>query len=638
MKFTRPLSAFSRFCRALSRRKLGGKFGGRSEWMWALGISAFQVAIALSPQAVKPSQAAEKITFSLGATFERSISVDSLERYVETGEVSEELAPYLAYVERLDPNAGEQVRSLLSQRADLDVVTVSQFAYTPQGGYLLSQAGEVFRTGARLSGYKGLRGAAIVSAADPDGLTLLNVVRNFPTPVLRVDIRRGLAIANQVSNAFRQSDAALELIQQTALETATQPFPDGQSVSEIFQLATQSGPYLVRRFSVRLKASPKPVDIYLPQSPGFSQPLSQPVDDVWPTVMISHGFGNDRATYSYLSEHLAANGFAVINVEHQGSSGEQFDALVAGRADQVVPTEEFIRRPLLISQVLDELATMPDFKDKKLGVVDFDNVGLIGQSFGGYTALAVAGAPVNLARLRNGCPPTFTVNISLLLQCQAADLDLAEPTLDFRDSRIKAVVAINPLTSEIFGPESLARLKTPVLMMAGSRDTVAPALPEQILPFTWLTTADRYLLVMEGGTHFSTIGITGRETFQLPSDIAGPVPEVAQRYTQVMSLAFLNRYLKGDQRYESVLTSAFTNRFSQPEMPLTIVPNLDTEQLSLQLRLAELEDAIADETALTQPASDSVVLSPEQIETALKEEIERLQKRKTDRQTTPAID
>ena len=38
--------------------------------------------------------------------------------------------------------------------------------------------------------------------------------------------------------------------------------------------------------------------------------------------------------------------------------------------------------------------------------------------------------------------------------------------------------------------------------MASSADTVAPALPEQIRPFTWLTTPNRYLLVLEGGNPF----------------------------------------------------------------------------------------------------------------------------------------
>ncbi|MEL6854117.1 MAG: alpha/beta fold hydrolase [Cyanobacteria bacterium J06607_13] len=566
----------------------------------------------------RPSEAAEKIIFSFGANIERSISVDSLERYAENGEITDELAPYLSYIDRFDPQAREQLREVLTQRADLDVVTVAQFAYTPQGEYLLSQAGEVFRTGARLSGQKGLRGAAIVSAADREtGLTILNVVRNFPTPVLRVDIRQGVAIANQVSNAFQQSDAALELVQQIALESATDAFPQGQSAGDLLRLAIDSGPFTVRRLSLRVKASSKPVDVYLPQLPAF--PLDLGEGPVWPAVVISHGLGSDRTSYAYLARFLAQHGFAVINVEHRGSSAEQLEALVSGRTNQVVPDQEFVDRPLLISRVLDELALLPDFKDKNIGTIDFNNVGIVGQSFGGYTALALAGAPINYNLLSANCPPAFSVNLSLLLQCQAVELDPAERlTPSFEDPRIKAVVAINPITSRIFGQESIAQIEVPVLIMSGSRDTVAPALPEQVRPFTWLTMADRYLLVMEGGTHFSTIGLTGTETIQLPSDVLGPVSDVSRRYTQVMSMAFLNTYLRGDLRYQPILTSAFTTRFGRPEMPLSIIANLEPDQLALQLQLAEQEGPVAPSAFQTQPDTsplDATQLDATQLDT-----------------------
>ncbi|MEL6159210.1 MAG: alpha/beta fold hydrolase [Cyanobacteria bacterium J06554_11] len=588
--------------------------------MWQrAGLSVLSLGVALLAQGSKPTQAAEKIIFSFGATVERSISVDSLERFAKDGEITDELAPYLSYIDRFDPRAREQLREVLIQRADLDVVTVAQFAYTPQGEYLLSQAGEVFRTGARLSGQKGLRGAAIVSAADREtGLTILNVVRNFPTPVLRVDIRQGVEIANQVSAAFQQSDAALELIQQIALENATDAFPPGQSAGELLQLATRPGPFTVRRLSIRVKASTKPVDVYLPQLPAL--PLELGDGPVWPAVVISHGLGSDRTSYAYLAQFLAQHGFAVINVEHRGSSGEQLAALVSGRTNQVVPDQEFVDRPLLISRVLDELAELPDFQDKNIGTIDFNNVGIVGQSFGGYTALALAGAPINYGLLDAHCPPAFSVNLSLLLQCQAIELDPAERfTPSFKDPRIKAVVAINPIISRIFGRESMAQIEVPVLVMTGSRDTVAPALPEQVRPFTWLTMVDRYLLVMEGATHFSTIGLTGRETIQLPSDVLGPVSDVSQRYTQVMSMAFLNTYLRGDLRYRPILTSAFTTRFSQPEMPLSIIANLDPDQLALQLRLAEqAEQALpsAFQLQLEQNAADELTDPTAQLDTS----------------------
>lgn len=605
---------------------------GQSErikrWQWGIGLGLVQLIIALSPPLTRLSHAAERITFSIGATIERSISVDSLEIYIKEGRVTEELAPYLSFIEGMegmDPDVLEQVRSLLSQRADLDVTTVAQFAYTPQGEYLLEQAGEVFRTGARLPGGKGLRGAAIVAAADQaEGLTFINVIRHFPTPVLRIDLRRGLAIAAQASAAVNQSNQALNLVEQISLQGATVPFPPGTSAAELNQLVSRPGPFQVRRLSRRVKASVEPVDIYLPESPAFSA-KSQPLPDGTkqggarrPAVVISHGLGSDRSTYAYLAQFLAAHGFAVINVEHPGSSANQLNALISGRTNQVVPDEEFINRPLLISQVLDSLANQAPF-DKNLDTIDFNNVGVIGQSFGGYTAFAVAGAPLNLALLRSTCPPEFSIDISLLLQCQATEI--ASPNqanLNFKDPRIKAVVAINPITSAVFGPESLGQVDVPVLMIAGSADTVAPALPEQILPFTWLTKRDRYLLVMEGATHFSTIGITGNETFDLPSAIVGPAPAIAQRYTQAMSLAFLGVYLKGESRYQPILSSAFTTRFSRPEMPLSLISNLTLNQLETALQATAgtdqqlsssiqqaLDAAIEAETAETEAARRS---------------------------------
>lgn len=604
----------------------------------ALMLSPFWVLAGLAD--AKPSQAAERISFSYGAV-ERSISVDSLQIYVEEGRVTDELAPYVSYIENFDPNALVQARALLSQRADVDVTTMAQFAYTPQGEYVLAQVGEVFRTGARLPGGQGLRGAAIGAAADSEkGLTILNVIQRFPTPVLRVDLRKGLSIASQVSDAFSQAQRATDLVVQLSFDSATEPFPDGASAASLNDLVSGNGPYGYRQLSLRLKASNRPVDVYLPQAVPFSSSLESPElalaeGQALPAVVISHGFGNDRGTYAYLAQFLASHGFAVINVEHPGSSADQLDALVSGRTGQAVPDEEFISRPLLISNVLDDLQALARTEKNILKNVDFDNVGMIGQSFGGYTALTVAGAPVDLDLLRESCPPEFSVNVSILLQCQAVALLPEEgsnyvlegqSSIDFSDPRVQAVVAINPIASTILGPESMAQIEVPVLMMTGSADTVAPSLPEQIQPFVWLNArfndewqareaeaegdevghsllddplpplvSPHYLLTLEGGTHFSTLGISGRETFDLPPEIVGPVPEVAQRYTEAMSLAFLSTYLKGDARYQPVLTSAFTTRFSRPEMPLSIISTLSAEQLVEQLRAAlESESSVVE--------------------------------------------
>lgn len=593
-------------CQSRARQMTASRLRGARRlklWQgWAWRLSLVPLAMTVWPLAMRPSSAAEKITFSLGATIERSISVDAIEAYVEEGRVTPELAPYLSYV---DPDMLVQAKALLSQRADVDVTTVAQFAYTPQGEFLLAQAGEVFRTGARLPGGKGLRSAVILSAADQvNGLTILNVLRRFPTPVLRVDLPAGLAIASQASAAFNQSNAAIALVERLSLQSTTLPFPDGTSAADLNDLITRPGPFPVKKLSTRLKASPKPVDVYLPDAANpFARErrLSPSRLAGFPVVIISHGLGSDRNSYAYLAKFLAERGFVAITLEHPGTNADRLDAFVAGRASQV-PDEEFVNRPLLISQVLDGLverqATDPALKD-----IDFNNVGIIGQSFGAYTALAVAGAPINLAALTQICPPSFSVNVSLLLQCQAARLTPEQTSQNFTDPRIRAVVAINPFASAIFGPDSIAKINLPTLIISGSADTVAPALPEQILPFTWLSqrndaqaiapdgsiaaSADnRYLMIMEGATHFSTIGVTGAETFGLPAGVIGPAPEVAQFYTQVMSLAFLEVYLAGDRRYQPILTSAFTNRLSRPEMPISLISRLTPNQLSAQMQAA----------------------------------------------------
>lgn len=537
---------------------------------WYLGL--LQLALVALPQLARPGHAAERVIFSVGA-FERSISIASIEAYIQEGRVTDELAPLIA---QIDPDTLAQAQELLSQRLDVDVTAVAQVVYSPQGEFLLERAGKVFRTGARLSGKQGLSGAAILSAADDEGLSVLNMIRYFPTPVLRIDLKEGESIARQATKAFEQSRQALALVEQISLQRASEPFPEGVSANDLNALVTKPGAFQVKRASIKLKAAEPPVDIYLPESLVEAQ---RSRGEKYPAVVISHGVGSSRVSYVYLAQFLAERGFAVINVEHPGSNEVQIDNFVEGLTRRVVPDDEFINRPRLISQVLQALEARSQFNNS-LGNIDFNNVGVIGQSFGGYTALAVAGAPLNLASLRATCPPDFSIDISLLLQCQAVSLgDLQQSNIPFKDSRIRAVVAINPISDAVFGPESLSQVDVPVLMIAGSADTVAPALEEQIRPFTWLTTPARYLLVMEGATHFSTIGSTGSETFQFPEQIIGPVPEIAQEYTQVMSLAFLSLYLKADSRYQPIFTSAFTTRFSRPEMPLSLISELGSDQL-----------------------------------------------------------
>lgn len=202
-----------------------------------------------------------------------------------------------------------------------------------------------------------------------------------------------------------------------------------------------------------------------------------------------------------------------------------------------------------------------------------DRVAVIGQSFGAYTALALAGARLDFAHLTSRCQGSrYTLNLSLLLQCAA--LDLPPEDYELADPRVAAVLAINPLTSAIFGPQPLASVQIPAVAIAsGSADTVTLALAEQIQPFATLNSDRRYLLLLQGGTHFSTLGASENDV-PLPAAVVGPNPAIAHNYVKAMSLALLAVELRGQSELQPYLSAAYAQQLSQTAMPLSLTESL----------------------------------------------------------------
>ena len=130
---------------------------------------------------------------------------------------------------------------------------------------------------------------------------------------------------------------------------------------------------------------------------------------------------------------------------------------------------------------------------------------------------------------------SFTLNVSLFLQCRASNLPPGEYNL--QDARIKAVAALNPVTSLVLGVESMEQIEIPTLMVGGTMDFAAPFIEEQAHPFLWLTTADKYLATMVNGSHFSSINeanIAGINDF-----LRGFRPDLGRTYLKALTLAFL---------------------------------------------------------------------------------------------------
>jgi predicted dienelactone hydrolase len=515
-----------------------------------------------------PGRAAERLTLSYGL-LERSITLQTLEKYADSGELDNDLYVYTRYVK---PAQRDQLRKALRLKSDLSPVAVSQFLYSPQGDILLKRLGQLIQPESRDNGSLAIRAALVLAADDPDGLTPLTVLKRFPTRGIRVDLQKTLALVSELDTIVGRTNRVSKAIaKQAEAEAIATPLSNPALIAKLANRGkvrwSKQRLSLVDNGRVTVTGFIKPraflADLYLPAG-GRSRQV--------PLIVISHGLGSNLTTFQYLAEHLASYGFAVAVPEHTGSNTKQMQALVSGLAAEAATPSEFVDRPLDVKFLLDEL------QRRGLGNLDLTRVGMLGQSFGGYTSLVLAGAPINFPRIEESCTTeqqVNTFNISLLLQCRAGTL----PKKDYKlaDSRIAAAVAINPITSVVLGEAGLRQVQVPTMVVTGNADTVAPSLPEQIVPFSWLGSRDRYLVQVDRSTHFSFLGEEekGNDPLPVPAEIMGPTPEVTRQYMRALSVAFFRTHLLNQPGFRPYLTAAYGRSITQDPLRVDIIKSTD---------------------------------------------------------------
>jgi predicted dienelactone hydrolase len=153
--------------------------------------------------------------------------------------------------------------------------------------------------------------------------------------------------------------------------------------------------------------------------------------------------------------------------------------------------------------------------------------------------------------------------------------------VNLQDERVKAAIAVNPITSSIFGEAGLNQITTPVMFIGSSGDTVAPTLYEQILPFSWLTNPHKYLVMLVGGTHFSSIGNskTGSQQIALPADMVGDASQ-ARAYINSLSLPFFQTYVSQKPQYLPYLNARYAQTISNRSLGLSLVQSFNSPQLA----------------------------------------------------------
>jgi predicted dienelactone hydrolase len=550
----------------------------KSNWKRSLGwIPLSGCGFAMSLLLSCAATAAERIYATYGF-IELNIPVKDLEVYAAEGRLSPTLETYAKY---LKPAQLQDLREALKKRIELSSEVISQFLYTPTGEKLLERASTLVKAKSQVSSVQALRSAMILASTDAQGLTVLSLLRNYPDAGIQVDVAQGIEVFQGVRRLVGQTNTAISLVQQqsdrVAKTASAAPLPNllalrqpGKFTWDVLPLSlTDSRP---QRLQMTGKVRQYAADVYVPKLTKL-QPM--------PIVMISHGLGSGRKSFRYFAEHLASHGYVVAVPEHPGSSNQQFEALLDGKADDVSRPMEFIDRPLDISFLLDELGRLSLTDDRLKGRLNFKQVGVMGQSFGGYTALALVGATFSAERIQKDCGPELSksLNLSLLLQCQVQQLPKKNYVL--KDPRVKAAIAVNPISSSVFGPEGFKNVQAPVMIVSGTQDSIAPPLAEQILPFTWLPKIEKRLILIDGATHFSTIDELqpSEKVFVTPKELIGRTPDLARSYLRGLGLAFFQTYVQQQPQSAIFLTPASIKSQSMQPLLLRGITSLSSEEL-----------------------------------------------------------
>ncbi len=163
---------------------------------------------------------------------------------------------------------------------------------------------------------------------------------------------------------------------------------------------------------------------------------AEPTKGTFPLVIISHGNSGSYLLYRTISNYLAQQGFIVACIEHYGNNRKNNELSES--------TENLTLRPRHVSLTIDAVLEHELF----MSSTEEDAIAMIGHSFGGYTALAVAG----------GTPWTVT----------------REKVKVAHDDRIRTIVLMAPAAGYFMPPSALSSVSVPILLYTGEHDHITP--------------------------------------------------------------------------------------------------------------------------------------------------------------------
>jgi predicted dienelactone hydrolase len=180
-----------------------------------------------------------------------------------------------------------------------------------------------------------------------------------------------------------------------------------------------------------------------------------PADGLHPVIVISYGAFGAARNYSWIAEHLGRNGYLVAGVSHfresQVYGPETIDP------DSVL--QPWIRPPDC-SAALDHILGSSEFAT----ICDPLRIGALGHSSGGATIIALGGAVFDPGAMHQYCVVDASgSDRGCGYAKNGTTVQAGDPATSrqFRDKRIRAIVALDPALGPGYNAASLAAVTIP---------------------------------------------------------------------------------------------------------------------------------------------------------------------------------
>lgn len=295
-----------------------------------------------------------------------------------------------------------------------------------------------------------------------------------------------------------------------------------------------------------------PYKIYYPDIHHDSSDQSYAEGKPFPLIIWSHGLGGTRDGAAFVARYLAANGYVLAHIQHDGTDdslwrneeGHPWDAI---RRKTPVPYEVTRNRYLDVGFAVDELKKLVTSDDDLAAITHFDSLGMSGHSFGALTTQAIAGQAMG-----KGTEAEY-----------------------FHDERFKAGILYSPVPNfrsdlpieDIYGP-----IRMPLLHMTGTRDE-SPVegfgFEKRQDVYTHAKGPYQHLFAIEGADHMVFNGSRGKlddyEGIDFDKDII-----------KITALAWWEAFLKDDKAAYEWLHNGGPEKWLGDKLALHLHKNKDS--------------------------------------------------------------